>query len=90
MNLTRTEKKYWKKVQFADELIGAIAHDGLLYLFDFQDIVQDLDKNYPRGKGVWYFNESKDRECAELRGDGRVTVNPSVVQALFGLPIVWE
>lgn len=88
MILDRVERKYWKLVQFENELIGAIANDGLLYMFAEEDISEVLNAVHPHNKRVWWFNESHDRECAERRG-ARVLVNPTVVDHLLGLPVVW-
>jgi len=79
--------KYWKEVMFKDEIIAEITNDGLLYRFKDSIIRQKLT-NLPSDKKGWFFNESRDRYCAENTFDGFITVNPSKVVDLFGYPII--
>jgi hypothetical protein len=87
MQLSRIERKYWEPVTFSDGTEGAICHDGLLYMFDnTQDIRDRITEKFPvKNKRVWYFNASKDRECAEVKCE-RITMNPSAVVDVFGMP----
>ena len=82
MRLSHGEKKYWItcRVGIID---AAVSKDGLMFMFDQKDIQDALGK-YPRGNKVWYFNESRDREIAELGYDSRVTVNPQFVYQNYG------
>ena len=74
-------------VMFADETFAKIAKDGLLYEFD-EKYAEFLNK-YTSGNDVWYFNETKDRECAERIGN-KIYINPSIVAREKGLPVLWE
>lgn len=74
-------------VMFEDETFAKITEDGLLYEFDEED-VDFLDK-YPREGNVWYFNETRDRECAERLWD-KIHINPSIVAREKGMPVLWE
>ena len=73
---------------FRDETVAAVAKDGLLYMFDPEP---DWLRKYPVDSGgqVWYFNASKDCECAERIGN-RVFVNPMIVSLELGLPAIFE
>lgn len=75
---------------FANGMIGSITKDGLLYMFDAIDVESELNANHPTNGQVWWFNESRDRECAERTFKNRITVNPTAVQHLFGYPEIWE
>ncbi len=80
MKLSFTEKKYYT-LESHNNVEYAVIHDGQVIMFDAADIVPTLNKHYPQGwnsKKVWYFNETKDREIAELR-DSRVYANPQVL-----------
>ena len=66
----------------ADDIEFFMFKDGLLALFDYEDIKQLLEK-YPVEEGdwpddlKWFFNSSKDREIANRDEiTKRVTVNP--------------
>ena len=87
MPLTSRDKKYWRRVMFANEIVGALSRDGLLYMFKDNDI-ESLLSTLPHNSRVWYFNKSKDRECAERSGN-RILVNPSMVSTLLGLPVIY-
>ena len=89
MELTNQEKKYWQLVQFEDETIAALCKDGQLYMFDDKDILDKLD-TLPKDKYGWFFNNSKDRYCAERNGDNRICVNPNKVFTLFGPILIWN
>lgn len=61
--------------------------DGLLAVFRRSDIEEFMDKTYPHKKRsdsekVWYFNETRDREIAEIDGD-RIACNPQVLLEHF-------
>jgi len=74
--------KYWlyciiaKDNDIRELLVGK---DGLLIKAKFET-VKDLLNEYPTNNNeVWYFNESKDREIAELEDDEYITANPKLV-----------
>lgn len=84
--LTKTEQKSWK-LCYADNIECAICHDGLLFMFAIADVAHIL-VNYPAGEDCFYFNESRDREIAEMTSiaNGKlhvVTVNPQFVYQNF-------
>jgi hypothetical protein len=67
---------------------NCLPKDGLLVFFRRVDIEPLLDAKYPFCKGdfnqkVWYFNETRDREIAEVDADGRVSCNPQILWELF-------
>src|SRR4051812_36904599 len=84
--LSKLNQKYWQPVicetSQGDLVEGLMARDGLAYKFMLEDIETMLDQ-YPEGDGVWYFNDTKDREIAELHGSGEVSVNPQFVTKNF-------
>ncbi len=82
MQLDRADRSYWSIVQFSNGLQCAVCGDGLLYLFEKFDIIPLLS-NLPQDIDGWYFNETKDRYCAEWHSSGRIVVNPSKVYELF-------
>lgn len=88
MILSFIERKSWQRVMFTDESIAALAKDGLLYMFDPEP---DWLRKYPvdRGGQIWYFNETRDRQCAERIGN-RVYINPMIVSLELGLPAIFE
>ena len=80
MNLTYREYKYWYTETFIlkdKKVTCAWANDGLLVMFDAQDIEPILNEHYPHNKKVWWFNDTHDREIAERRDD-RIICNPQV------------
>jgi hypothetical protein len=82
--LSHVDKRYWN-ICYADNIECAICHDGLLFKFDLADIAHILNK-YPTNfdHTVWYFNDTKDREIAELCAiDLTVTVNPQFMYQNF-------
>ena len=74
----------WKEVMFKDETIAEISYDGLVYRFKPEQITHLLN-GLPEDQEGWFFNESRDRYCAEKEGE-YITVNPSKVVDLFGYP----
>lgn len=78
MKLDFTEKKHGFRLEQHNGVEYAVLPDGLIIIFDLQDIEAILNKHYPKGNKVWFFNESKDREIAEKRGN-RVYCNPQVL-----------
>lgn len=86
MKLTQREitKGWWHETRATVPCI--LPKDGLIVVFNLSDVQAILDKVYPfatfNGQRVWYFNETRDRECAEQEGD-RVVANPSVLLAHF-------
>ena len=57
--------------------------DGLVVVFKRSDIESIMDSNYPnRGQGFgkyWFFNETRDREIAEVDAEDRIVCNPRVL-----------
>lgn len=84
----RIPKKYFVACLFENGIEAGVSRDGLIYIFEPKDIVGYLEA-YPRGVDGWYFNESRDRLCAEDEV-GWISVNPAIVQKLIGLPIAFN
>lgn len=62
--------------------------DGLLAVFRREDIEELMDREYPHvtrpnNEKVWYFNETRDREIAEIDPDNRIACNPQVLLEHF-------
>ena len=84
-------KKYFYEVMFKDLTIAKLAKDGLIYIFDREDIYNHLMQHaYLADDALnFYFNESKDRFCAEYNEiDKTYSVNPMMVSEIFGEPIL--
>ena len=80
MKLSYFEKKYYT-IETHNGVEYGIIRDGQVIMFNRADIEPILNKHYPQGFNggkVWYFNNTKDREIAELRGS-RVYANPQVL-----------
>lgn len=68
-----------------------LSHDGQLFCFKPSDIIEILDKLYPKKYNIvenmkWYFNDTYDREIAEFHYLGSkavIAVNPSFVYQNF-------
>jgi hypothetical protein len=85
----KMKKKYWREVTFENGVVAELSTDGHLYRFKADDIVPLL-KDLPKDKYGWYFNDTKDRYCAEWAiKEGYIVVNPSKVVVLFGMPVIW-
>lgn len=89
LKLDFVERKYWENVNVTSGVPAALCKDGQLYMIENNyENEQVLTKKFPTKKykgrsRVWYFNESLDRECAEVNGD-RITINPSAFVDVFG------
>lgn len=59
--------KHHSIVGFSDGTRALLAKDGLSYIFCLKDI-RSLLSNLPSDPGVWYFNDTRDRCCAERNG----------------------
>ena len=77
MTLSSYERKHFY-IETMSYVPCAVTNDGAIVMFDLCDVEAALNHHYPRGKRVWYFNETRDREIAEIRGD-RVYANPQVL-----------
>lgn len=66
---------------------NALPKDGLIIVFRREDIEVLMDADYPHktfnGQKVWYFNETRDREIAELDENNRICCNPQVLYRHF-------
>ena len=82
MNLSFIEKKHGWWVEEKATIPCKLPKDGALAVFNLTDCEEVLNGNYPKGDGVWYFNDTKDREIAELRGN-EVFCNPQVLWRHF-------
>jgi len=60
-----------------------IGRDGLLYRISLAQ-AEVMLAAYPRKGDVWFFNNTFDRECAEL-DDNSVIVNPSIIAKISPL-----
>lgn len=90
VGLSRWEKRYFREVMFEDETIAYLDKPGLLYLFEPEE-EERLTKGLPYDaeEEVWFFNESRDRECVERHTDGKLSVNPSHSASIYGMPVIW-
>lgn len=81
-------ESYWKECMFEDETIAEISKDGLMYRF-LKDQVFHLLKDLPQDTLGWFFNDSRDRYCAEWSaGYKYILINPSKVNELFHYPVI--
>ena len=76
MELTFTEKKYWW-VETRSTIPCAFTNDGQMCMFFLKDVEEILNKKYPKEGKVWFFNQTLDREIAEVRDD-KALCNPQV------------
>lgn len=81
------ERKYFHSVLFENGIEGAIANDGLVVMFDLNEVAHLLSK-YDEDKEGWFFNSTHDRYIAEKRGK-RVVANPQFMWKELG-PIAIE
>ena len=79
--------KYWIEVMFENTDIAELSVDGQLYRFEANKIASLL-KDLPRDKYGWFFNNTRDRYCAEWEGS-YIVVNPAKVSELFGIPVIY-
>ena len=84
-------QKYFRTVMFQDTTIAQLSLDGQIYLFDPVDIVVYLLENHLHDESGFFFNDTKDRYCAEwVEGKAKLLVNPSIVSKVFGFPVLQE
>ena len=80
---------YWRECMFENELIAEMSEDGQIYRF-LQDQIFSHLKNLPQDNTGFFFNDTKDRYCAEWSaGYKYLLVNPSKVAEIFGYPIIF-
>ncbi len=83
---TRSEVRHGWWLETRATVPCALPPDGALAFFRLEDVEIVLDEFYPRkevhGRTVWYFNETLDREIAEVNGD-RVSANPQILWQHF-------
>jgi hypothetical protein len=88
MELSKNEQKYFDEclaVKKSNILCCVVAKDGLLYLFDEEDIIPYLNAAFKEKDDVgWFFNQTRDRYVAE-RGSigGTIGINPSGMYYMF-------
>lgn len=89
---TNTQKRRGWWVEARATVPTAVSKDGLIVTFRRSDVEATLDSHYTwdvfqRGARdkVWYFNSTRDRECAEMDGD-IIYANPQVLFVHF-MPI---
>lgn len=70
-------KPYFIAALLEDGTELEIGRDGLLYRINLEQ-AENILAQYPRKGDVWFFNNTFDRECAELEGNN-VIVNPSII-----------
>ena len=75
--LSFIDKKYWL-IETKATVPCAVTKDGLVVMFNLQDVKFFLDNTYPHEGKLWFFNESRDREIAEQMGS-RVYANPQIL-----------
>ena len=77
------KKKYWKDALFTKGkqiCVGEVMTDGLLVRFEIgQTPLMKLLAQRPCNGKVWWFNETKDREIAELQTGKLVVANPQLL-----------
>lgn len=79
-----------QEVMFEDESFGLLTKDGLMYILENTKELRDkLDSAFIKGNGVWFFNKSKDRMCAEVTGV-TIRINPSAVVTILNYPVLFE
>lgn len=88
VKLSRLEEKKGWWFEPRSSVPCALPADGLVCVFNLEDVKAVLDEHYPTkkyrdGKIVWYFNETRDREIAECDDGKRVTANPQVLWTHF-------
>jgi hypothetical protein len=81
MIITKMTRRYTKFAKFEHGTVALISRDGLVYKFKHDDIVKKLD-GLPHDEHGWFFNETRDRYCAEAYYD-LIEVNPSMIEKLF-------
>jgi len=64
-----------------------VTKDGQLVIFELVYVKELMDHYYPysRTERAWYFNETRDRQIAEIDW-GRVYANPQVLYTHYLLP----
>ncbi len=84
---TRYEKKKGWWIEERATVPCALPADGLIVVFRREDVEVLMDATYPharrRGGKVWWFNESRDREIAEIDCENRISANPQVLWSHF-------
>lgn len=84
---TRGEIRAGWWIEERASVLCALPKDGLIVVFKREDVEAILDAAYPHiGQGdrkVWFFNNSKDREIAEIDSEGRISANPQVLWEHF-------
>lgn len=84
------KKPYFVNCLFENGFECKIGRDGLAYLVPWGDAMEIL-KDYPKDKHGWFFNDSKDRYCAEQNDtDMNVIINPSIMAKEVGNLLVVE
>lgn len=86
---TRSEIRNGWWIERRASVLCALPRDGLVVVYNREDVEAIFDSNYPHegegNKKVWYFNETKDREIAEIDVEGRISANPqSLIHFLKG------
>jgi hypothetical protein len=79
----------WTEIMFANETLGLSCPDGQLFIVALADASPHL-QSLPHDKQGWFFNESRDRYCAEpwpFSDIPAVSLNPGWACRTFG-PIV--
>jgi len=78
-------KKYWYPCIFEDGTELEIGKDGLIFRCKLELALELFlqGKQYTSLHNGWWWNDSKDRLCAELEGN-QVVINPSIVIAKLG------
>lgn len=79
-----TRKPYWIDALLEDGTELQIGRDGLLYRAPYRQAKVIL-ADYPRKGDSWYFNDSFDRQCAEIEYDDFVIINPSIIAKISPL-----
>lgn len=84
---TSWERKHGWWIEERATVPCALPEDGLIVVFRREDVEAIIDAWYPHTRAgddkIWYFNETRDREIAEIDTEGRISANPHVLLAHF-------
>lgn len=75
--------RHYREAMLSDGSLVYLSKDGLLYLIKREDVLDKL-RGLPQDDGGIYFNEEKDRYCAEYYDSEYMFVNPSIVEKYWG------
>lgn len=84
---TRGEIKHGWWIETRATIPCAVDKEGFLAIFFRADAEKLMDECYPhevrRGQKIWWFNDTFDREIAEVDADNRIVTNVQVLLRHF-------